>query len=67
MIGTEPPPSLEALQATRPGDGKGDGLEPGRADMLRTAAGLWVASDTYLDATSCGGRFHPGICFFPAG
>ena len=36
--GTEPPPSLEALQATRPGDGKGDGLEPGRADMLRTAA-----------------------------
>ena len=36
--GTQPPPSLEALQATRPGDEKGDGLEPGRADMVRTAA-----------------------------
>ena len=32
VVGTEPPPSLEALQATRPGDEKGDGLEPGRAD-----------------------------------
>lgn len=38
VIGTEPPPSLEALQAARPGDEKGDGLEPGRADMVRTAA-----------------------------
>lgn len=38
VTGTEPPPSLEALQATRPGDEKGDGLEPGRADMVRTAA-----------------------------
>ena len=38
VVGTKPPPSLEALQATRPGDGTGDGLEPGRADMLRTAA-----------------------------
>ena len=38
VVGTEPPPSLEALQATRPGDEKGDGLEPGRADMVRTAA-----------------------------
>ena len=38
VVGTEPPPSLEALQATRPGDAKGDGLEPGRADMVRTAA-----------------------------
>jgi defect in organelle trafficking protein DotC len=28
MVGTEPPPSLEALQATRPGDERGDGLEP---------------------------------------
>jgi defect-in-organelle-trafficking protein DotC len=26
------------LQAARPGDDKGDGLEPGRADMVRTAA-----------------------------
>ncbi|MBN9560467.1 MAG: type IV secretory system conjugative DNA transfer family protein [Alphaproteobacteria bacterium] len=38
VTGTEPPPSLEALQAARPGDEKGDGLEPGRADMVRTAA-----------------------------
>ena len=38
VVGTEPPPSLEALQATRPGDEHGDGLEPGRAAMLRTAA-----------------------------
>jgi defect-in-organelle-trafficking protein DotC len=38
VVGTEPPPSLEALQATRPGDEKGDGLEPGRAEMVRTAA-----------------------------
>lgn len=36
--GTEPPPSLETLQAARPGDVAGDGLEPGRAEILRTAA-----------------------------
>jgi defect in organelle trafficking protein DotC len=36
--GTAPPPSLEALQGARPGDEKGNGLDPGRADMLRTAA-----------------------------
>jgi defect-in-organelle-trafficking protein DotC len=38
VVGTPPPPSLEALQATRPGDEKGDGLEPGRSNMVRTAA-----------------------------
>jgi len=38
VIGTPPPPSLEALQATRPGDEAGNGLAPGRADMVRTAA-----------------------------
>ena len=38
VVGTPPPPSLEALQAARPGDGTGDGLEPGRSDMVRTAA-----------------------------
>jgi defect in organelle trafficking protein DotC len=37
-VGTPPPPSLEALQATRPGDETGNGLKPGRADALRTAA-----------------------------
>ena len=38
VIGTPAPPSLEALQAARPGTQKSDGMEPGRADMLRTAA-----------------------------
>jgi defect in organelle trafficking protein DotC len=38
VVGTPPPPSLEVLQAARPGDRKGDGMEPGRADMVRTAA-----------------------------
>jgi defect-in-organelle-trafficking protein DotC len=38
VVGTPAPPSLETLQATRPGDEKGDGLEPGRAAMVRTAA-----------------------------
>jgi len=38
VTGTRAPPSLEALQATRPGDETGDGLEPGRADMVRMAA-----------------------------
>ena len=38
VAGTDPPPSLEALQAIRPGDAVGDGLESGRAAMVRTAA-----------------------------
>jgi defect-in-organelle-trafficking protein DotC len=38
VVGTEPPPSLEALQATRHGDEQGTGLEAGRAEMVRTAA-----------------------------
>jgi defect-in-organelle-trafficking protein DotC len=38
VVGTPPPPSLEALQDARPGDQPGDGLKPGREDMLRTAA-----------------------------
>jgi defect-in-organelle-trafficking protein DotC len=38
VVGTPPPPSLEVLQAARPGDQKGNGLAPGRYDMLRTAA-----------------------------
>lgn len=35
IIGGERPPSLEALQATRPGDQPGDGLDAGRAEVLR--------------------------------
>ncbi|HEY1486726.1 MAG TPA: hypothetical protein VGF84_11535, partial [Micromonosporaceae bacterium] len=37
----------------------------GADDLLLTPAGLWVASDTYDSSTSCGGKYHPGICFFP--
>src|SRR6516165_9407770 len=51
VVGTEPPPSLEALQATRPGDEKGDGLEPGRAEMVRTA-GLTSGAQGGLAARS---------------
>ena len=51
VVGTEPPPSLEALQATRPGDEKGDGLEPGRAEMIRTA-GLTYGAQGGLAARS---------------
>ena len=35
IIGGERPPSLEALQAARPGDQPGDGLDKGRAEVLR--------------------------------
>lgn len=45
VAGTPPPPSLEVLQAARPGDHKGDGMEPGRADMVRTAALTYGARD----------------------
>lgn len=38
MSGGERPPSLEQLQATRPGDQRGDGLDPGRGDQLRQSA-----------------------------
>src|SRR5689334_6433938 len=51
VVGTELPPSLEALQATRPGDEKGDGLEPGRAEMVRTA-GLTYGAQGGLAARS---------------
>jgi len=35
IVGGERPPSLEALQATRPGDEPESGLETGRAEILR--------------------------------
>jgi defect in organelle trafficking protein DotC len=38
VVGGEAPPSLEALQAARPGDQHGDGLKPGRAEELQQAA-----------------------------
>src|SRR5271165_6726097 len=43
VVGTAPPPSLEALQAARPGDESGDGIEPGRAEMIGTAAQMAFA------------------------
>ena len=39
----------------------------GAMDQLRTSAGLWVASDDYLNSKLCAGSYHPGICFFPNG
>lgn len=43
IVGGGAPPSLESLQATRPGDQGGDGLEPGRAETLRAAAMIYGA------------------------
>ena len=43
IVGGEAPPSLEALQDTRPGDQHGDGLKPGRAEELRQAAMIYGA------------------------
>ena len=40
----------------------------GSHQLLLTSAGLWIASDTWLngDAQDCGGQpQHGGICFFP--
>jgi len=37
-VGGERPPSLEALQATRPGDVAGDGLDAGRGEQLHQSA-----------------------------
>ena len=37
----------------------------GADDVLLTSAGLWVASDTYLGAVYCAGKYRPGVCFFP--
>jgi hypothetical protein len=38
----------------------------GADDLLRTAAGLWIASDNFDGSVTCGGvRGHAGICFLP--
>ena len=39
---------------------RGDGSD----DLLLTAQGLWVASDTLQNSVLCAGAYHPGICFF---
>jgi defect-in-organelle-trafficking protein DotC len=51
IVGGDAPPSLEALQATRPGDEPGDGLEPGRAETLRQS-GLTYGAQGGLAARS---------------
>jgi defect in organelle trafficking protein DotC len=43
VVGGEAPPSLEALQAARPGDQHGDGLKAGRAEELQQAAMIYGA------------------------
>lgn len=43
IVGGEAPPSLEALQDTRPNDQKGNGLKPGRAEQLQSAAHIFGA------------------------
>jgi hypothetical protein len=38
----------------------------GADDMLRTSAGLWIASDNFGGGTSCGGKAgFAGLCFLP--
>jgi hypothetical protein len=38
----------------------------GADDMLRTSAGLWIASDNFDGSVTCGGvPGHAGICFLP--
>ena len=50
--------------APQPGPDRGRGL--GAADLLRTPAGLWVASDNQENTDSCAGEHgHMGICFLP--
>jgi hypothetical protein len=47
-----------------PGPDRGRGL--GADDLLRTSAGLWVASDDQANTDACAGKHgHMGICFLP--
>src|SRR4051794_18907543 len=62
-------PGLSEVSATNgaaqsgPDRGRGQGAE----DLLRTTAGLWVASDNFLGSDTCAGQAgHMGICFLPA-
>jgi hypothetical protein len=48
----------------QPGASRGRGL--GATDLLRTPAGLWIASDNQANTSTCGGRSdRMGICFLP--
>jgi hypothetical protein len=48
----------------QPGPSRGRGV--GAEDLLRTSAGLWIASDNQANTDSCAGQgFRMGICFLP--
>ena len=49
---------------SQPGPSRGRGL--GADDMVRTAAGLWIASDNQANTSTCAGKGgHMGICYLP--
>jgi len=54
-------PATGATTSWNPGRARGHGAD----DMQLTSAGLWVASDNFDASYTCGGQYHPGICFFP--
>ncbi|MGI8879716.1 MAG: hypothetical protein ACR2KJ_04235 [Jatrophihabitans sp.] len=66
--GSVPRPGIGSVQTS---SGRANAWNPtrdrghGADDMLRSGAGLWVASDTFFYSVKCGGEYHPGICFFP--
>jgi hypothetical protein len=48
----------------QPGPNRGRGL--GADDMIRTATGLWIASDNQANTDRCAGKSgHMGLCFLP--
>ena len=50
----------------QPGPDRGRGL--GASDLLRTQAGLWIASDNQANTSRCAGVVNRrGICFLPNG
>lgn len=61
-------PGLSELSPTngayQAGPNRGRGL--GADDMIRTAAGLWIASDNQANTSTCAGvAGHVGLCFLP--
>lgn len=62
-------PGLSEVNATdgryQPGPDRGRGL--GAKDLLRTSAGLWIASDNQANTSACAGVTNRrGICFLPS-
>jgi hypothetical protein len=50
--------------AAQTGPSRGRGL--GADDMIRTADGLWIASDNQANTSTCAGKSgHVGLCFLP--